>query len=167
MRFGIVMCFLLAPRCHPVASVRDFAAMLGCWDLFWSCYLAISAAFWHHVVLYARVQMPHPSPLCAILPPCYVVGVHFGGIVWLSWAHFGIILSFILASTSHYVAIAHDFVTMLRCWDSFSHYDALYARAQIHCVTNSPYFYAMLRCWDLFWSCYLPILDAFWYHVAL
>ena len=75
--------------------------------------------------------MPHPSPLCAILPPCYVVGVHFGGIVWLSWAHFGTILSFILASTSHYVAIAHDFVTMLRCWDSFSHHDALYARAQI------------------------------------
>jgi hypothetical protein len=43
----------------------------------------------------------------------------FGGIVWLSWAHFGIILSFILASTSHYVAIVHDFATMLRCWDSF------------------------------------------------
>ena len=49
--------------------------------------------------------MPHPWPLCAILPPCYVVGIHFGGIVWLSWGHFGIILSFILASTSHHVTL--------------------------------------------------------------
>ena len=64
------------PDATPVAIVRDFAAVLRCWD-------------------------------------------SFGGIVWLSWAHFGIILSFILASTSHYVAIVHDFAPMLRCWDSF------------------------------------------------
>ena len=52
--FDIMLCFMLASRCHPVASVRDFPAMLGCWDLFWSCYLTILGAFWHHVVLYAR-----------------------------------------------------------------------------------------------------------------
>ena len=46
-----------------------------------------------------------PWPVCAILPPCWAVGIHFGGIVWLSWGHFGIILSFILASTSHHVTL--------------------------------------------------------------
>jgi hypothetical protein len=35
-----------------------FGIMLRFRDPFWNYYLALWGAFWHHVVLYARVQMP-------------------------------------------------------------------------------------------------------------
>ena len=57
-RFGIILSFILASTSHHVAIVHPFDAMLRCWDSFWSCYLTILGAFWHHVVLYARVHIP-------------------------------------------------------------------------------------------------------------
>ena len=96
----------------------------------------VLASYW------ALFSHPHPImwPLCILLMPCCAVGIHFGAVIWPFWERFGIMLCFMLASISHPVVNLHDFVTMLRCWDSFWHHDALYARAQIpsrgHCASS-------------------------------
>ena len=165
-RFGIMLCFMLAPRCHPVAIVHPFDAMSRCWCHFG----AVIWLFWGHfdiMLCFMLASRCHTRGHCARF--CRRVTL-----LGFIWRHRVVILGAFWHHTElyspihiHYVAIVHDFATMLRCWDSFWHHDALYARAQIPLCDQLAYFYAMLRCWDLFWSCYLPILDAFWYHVAL
>ena len=144
-----------------------FGIMLRFRDRFWSYYLALWGAFWHHVVLYSRVQMPSRGQ-CARF--CRHVGL-LGFILKLLAGHFRCVLASWWAFCSRPDAIVWPICTIvLPCCAVGIHFDIM-MRSMLaprsHCVANLPYFYAMLRCWDLFWSCYLPILDAFWYHVVL
>ena len=102
--FGIILSFILASTSHhvtlcillmPCCAVDVILELLSG---YFAVVLASCCALWLR-------PDAIPWPLCAILPPCYVVGIHFGGVVWLSWGRFDIILSFILASTSHHVTL--------------------------------------------------------------
>ena len=110
-----MLCFMVASRCHPVAIVRDFAAVLCCWDSFWRRRVVILVRF-DIILSFILASTSHHVTLCILLMPCCAVDV----ILELLSGYFAVVLASCCALCSRPDAIPWPIcTTMLRCWDSF------------------------------------------------
>ena len=165
-RFGIMLCFMLVPRCHPVAIVHPFDAMSRCWCHFG----AVIWLFWGHfdiMLCFMLASRCHTRGHCARF--CRRVTL-----LGFIWRHRVVILGAFWHHTELYSRI-HIPLCSHCAW--FCYHVALLGFILTSwcalCSRPDPIVWPTRRtftpCYavDFFWSCYLPILDAFWYHVAL